>query len=652
MTNIGQLLLILTVFSSLWAIIALAYGLKKRSRDFINSGRYGVNCIFFLVTLASAALVYGFVTRDFSIKYIAGHSSRDLPLFYTISAFWAGQEGSLLFWLWLLSIFGAIMVWRNKKDNLANYALITMAGAEFFFALVVTLWSNPFAQYIYEAPPKDGAGLNPLLQNFYMIFHPPTLFVGFAGFTVPFAYVLGALISGKSGNLWLQRSRPWTIFSWAFLTLGIVLGAKWAYVELGWGGYWAWDPIENASLFPWLTATAFLHAMIVQQRRDMMKVWNIVLITLTFELCLFGTFLTRSGILSSVHAFAASKIPFVFLGFIFISSLAIIVFSILRQEQLKSANKFSSLLSRESSFLINILLFLGLTFAVWWGTMYPIISEIFIGRKIAVGEPFFNLISRPIGLLLLILTGICPLISWRKATLENFTRNFAIPFVVAFLGTIVSYIFYRYLGIYSLVCIFASIFVVITILTELYRGTRARTRRGNSNPLYAFLGLLWRNKRRYGGYIVHIGMALVFIGVMGSTGFKTKSEKSLAQGESFQIGNYNVTYTERFEEQKRNARLAGVKLVVTNSGKEVSTLTPAWALYPNQKPTSELDIHSTFLQDLYASLSDMTEDGRVAVTFYVTPLVGFIWLGCWVMIAGAIIAVLDLFQKFLFRGNE
>jgi cytochrome c-type biogenesis protein CcmF len=617
-------------------------------------------------------LVYGFVTRDFSIKYVADHSSRDLPLFYTISAFWAGQEGSLLFWLWLLSIFGAIIVWRNRKakGELANYALLTIAGSELFLALFVTLWSNPFTRFIYQGPPEDGAGLNPLLQNFYMIFHPPTLFIGFAGFTVPFAYALGALIYGKSGNSWISRSRPWTIFSWAFLTLGIVLGAKWAYVELGWGGYWAWDPIENASLFPWLTATAFLHSVMIQERRNMLKIWNIALITLTFELCLFGTFLTRSGILSSVHAFAASKIPFVFIGFIFISSLTIVRFSILRKEQLKSAGRFGALLSRENSFLINGLLLLGLTFATLWGTMYPIISEIFIGKKITVGESFFNLVNRPIGLLLLILTGICPLISWRnnpltpfipiskggrglsgETTVKNFTKNFVIPLAVAFLGTIISYCLYRNLGIYSLICIFASIFVVITILMELYRGTRSRSKREGANLFHAFCGLVWRNKRRYGGYVVHIGIVLVFIGIMGSTGFRTKSEQSLAQGESFRIGPYNVTYMEPFSKQKRNMNLEGVKLVVTNAGKNVATLMPALAFYPqqHQQPTSELDIYSTFSQDLYASLSEIANDGCVAVTFYITPLVGFIWLGCWIMLAGAIIAVLELVQKF-FQG--
>ncbi|HIE27538.1 TPA: heme lyase CcmF/NrfE family subunit, partial [Candidatus Poribacteria bacterium] len=457
--------------------------------------------------------------------------------------------------------------------------------------------------------------------------------------------------SGRSGNSWIPRSRPWTIFSWIFLTLGIVLGGKWAYVELGWGGYWAWDPIENASLFPWLTATAFLHAVMIQERRNMLKIWNIALITLTFELCLFGTFLTRSGILSSVHAFAASKSPFVFLGFIFISSVAIVGFAILRKEQLQSANRFDALLSRESSFLINSLLLLGLTFATWWGTMYPIISEIFIGKKITVGEPFFNLINRPIGLLLLILTGICPLISWRKATARNFTRNFVTPLAVAFLGTITSYLFYRNLGIYSLFCIFASVFVVVTILMELFRGTRARVRRERSNPFSAFWRLVWRNKRRYGGYIVHIGIVLVFIGIMGSTGYKTKTQQSLAQGESFRIGRYDVMYIERFSEPKRNVHLEGVRLNVTNAGKNVATLTPALAFYQqkNQQTTSELGIHSTFLRDLYASLSEIESDGRVALTFYITPLVGFIWLGCWIMIAGAIIAVLELFQNFIFR---
>ncbi len=642
--NLGELSLALTILICLWAIGVLAYGLKKGSRGLILSGRRCVNCIFFLVTLASLALIDGFVTHDFSIKYVAEHSSRDLPMFYTISAFWAGQEGSLLFWLWLLTFFAAILVWRSRKENetsLTNYALLTVVVAELFFAFITAVLSNPFEKLLMA--PQDGAGLNALLQNPGMVYHPPTLFIGYAGFTIPFAYALGALLSGKGGNQWVIQSRRWTIISWLFLTIGIVLGAKWAYVVLGWGGYWAWDPIENASLMPWLVGTAFLHSVMIQEKRNMFKTWNIALITITFELCIFGTFLTRSGIVSSVHTFAASKLPSLFLGFIIVSSLTVVFLATTRKKQLEGQRKFDALLSRESTFLLNNLLLLGLTFATLWGTMYPVLSEAFTGEKISVGEPFFNIVNRPIGLALLILTGFCPLISWRKATASNFAKNFLIPLIFAFLGTIASYIVYRNLGIYSLLCIFGSLFVIIAILTEFYRGTIARAKRTGTDIFRAFCSLAWRNKRRYGGYIVHIGIVMIFIGIMGSTGFKTKVEKSLAKGESFQIGGYTVTYTERFEEQKRNVKLSGVKLVVKNSGKEVTTLKPAKAFYPqeHQQPTSELDIYSTPLRDLYASLSSITEDGHAVLTFYINPLVNWIWFGCWVMIAGTVIALLE-----------
>ncbi len=623
----------------------LAYGLKSKSRAFVESGRRSVNCIFLLVTLASLTLVYGFVKQDFSIKYVANHSSRDLPMFYTISAFWAGQEGSILFWLWLLTLFGIILVWRSRKDgdSLTNHALLTVVIAELFFAFVTAVLSNPFERFPLGRIPQDGTGLNALLQNPGMVIHPPTLFIGYAGFTVPFAYVLGALLSGRSDNQWISQSRRWTMASWIFLTIGIAFGGLWAYEELGWGGYWAWDPIENASLMPWLAATAFLHSVIIQERRNMLKMWNIALITLTFELCLFGTFLTRSGIVSSVHAFTESNLPSIFLIFIAASSLTVLVLLILRRRELKATNRFDALLSRESSFLLNSLILLGLTFTTFWGTMYPLISEAFKGTKISLGESFFNTVSRPIGLALLILTGICPLLAWRRATLKNFKKNFLPPLVVAFVGSIVSYFIYHHLGIYSVICIFASIFVLITILMEFYRGAMARAKRTETDIFRAFFALVWRNKRRYGGYIVHIGMVMVFIGIMGSTGFKTKVEKKVAKGDSFQIGRYNVTYAKRVSRQKRNAHLEGVELVVTNSGKRVTTLTPAMALYPqqHQQPTSESDKHSTLREDLYAAISGFAEDESALVTFYINPLLKWIWIGCWTILAGAVIAILE-----------
>jgi len=646
LTDLGQLSLFFTILICLWTIFVLAHGLKNGSRDYVKSGRRSVNCIFFLVTLASLALVYGFVKQDFSIKYVAKHSSRDLPMFYTISAFWAGQEGSILFWLWLLTLFATILVWWSRKEDegsLTNHALLTVVIAELFFAFVTMFLSNPFERLPQGMIPQDGTGLNPLLQNPGMVIHPPTLFIGYAGFTVPFAYVVGALLSGRNDNLWVSQSRPWTMASWMFLTIGIAFGGLWAYEELGWGGYWAWDPIENASLMPWLVATAFLHAVIIQERRNMLKIWNIVLITLTFELCLFGTFLTRSGIVTSVHAFTESNLPSIFLIFIATSSFTVLGLSILRRKELKATNRFDALLSRESAFLLNTLILLGLTFVTFWGTMYPLISEAFTGKKISLGESFFNITSRPIGLALLILTGICPLLAWRRARVKNFTNNFLPPLVVAFIGSIVSWFVYKHLGIYSLICIFASIFVLITILMEFYRGTVARAKRNEGDIFSAFFGLIWRNKRRYGGYIVHIGIVMVFIGIMGSTGFKTKVEETVAKGDAFQVGRYTVTYVKRISDQKRNARLEGVELAVTNSGKRVTTLSPTMALYPqqNQQPTSESDKHSTLREDLYAALSGFTEDESALVTFYINPLLKWIWIGCWTILAGAVIAILE-----------
>lgn len=644
--NIGELSLALTMLACLWAIGVLAYGLKKGSRDFILSGRRCANCIFLLVTLASAALIYAFATRDFSIKYVAEHSSRDLPMFYTISAFWAGQEGSILFWLWLLTIFAAILVWQSRKkdeNSLINYALLTVLISELFFAFVTTFLSNPFEKLL-RIPP-DGFGLNPLLQNPGMVIHPPTLFIGYAGFTVPFAYALGALLSGRSGNLWILQSRRWTIASWIFLTIGIAFGGLWAYEELGWGGYWAWDPIENASLMPWLVATAFLHSVIIQERRKMLKILNIVLIMLTFELCIFGTYLTRSGIISSVHAFTESQLSPVFLIFIAASSYTVFGLLLLRGRKLTSTNKFDALLSRESFFLLNILLLLGLTFVTFMGTMLPLISEVLTGTKRAWSESNFNVWNRPIGLALLILTGICPLIAWRRATIKNFKKNFLPSLVLAVIGSIASYFIFNNLGIYSVICIFASIFLVITILMEFYRGATARAKRTGTDIFRAFFALVWRNKRRYGGYIVHIGVVMVFIGIMGSTGFKTKVEKSLAKGDSFQIGRYTVAYAKRVSTPKRNARLEGIELVVvvTKSGKRVVTLTPAMAFYPqkHQKPTSELDIHSTLREDLYAALGGFAENETALVMFYINPLLKWIWIGCWTILAGAVIAILQ-----------
>jgi len=415
MSTLGSFSLWLAFIVSAYALIASLVGVKIKSLKWIKSGENAVFAVSGLLTLASIVLIYAFLIHDFQIQYVAEHSSRSLPLVYRLSALWAGQEGSLLLWEWLLAVFASLILLQNrgKNEQLLPYVVAVMMGISFFFLGLLVFTSRPFL----ELPSflSDGRGLNPLLQNPGMIIHPPTLFIGYVGFSVPFAFAIAALLSGQLGDTWIKSTRRWVLFSWLFLGLGNLFGAQWAYVELGWGGYWAWDPIENASLLPWLTGTAYLHSVMIQERRGMLKVWNMVLIILTFTLTLFGTFLVRSGILSSVHAFAVSPL----LGTLFLTFIGgVLLFSFIlllgRLELLRSENELDSLLSRESTFLFNNLILVGAAFAIFWGTVFPLISEAVRGVKITVGPPFYNQIMVPIGLALLLLTGICPLISWRR----------------------------------------------------------------------------------------------------------------------------------------------------------------------------------------------------------------------------------------------
>ncbi|MEE9610486.1 MAG: heme lyase CcmF/NrfE family subunit, partial [Desulfatiglandales bacterium] len=553
-------------------------------------------------------------------------------------AFYAGQAGSLLFWAWLLSLFAFIVIWQNRERNrdVLPHVNLILACLTFFFISLMVFVTNPFTRL--ATVPPDGQGLNPLLQNPGMIFHPPTLFLGYVGFAVPYAFAMAALIKGRLGSTWIRTTRRWTLFSWFFLTIGNLLGAQWAYVELGWGGYWAWDPVENASFMPWLVATAYLHSVMIQEKRGMLKIWNIVLITLTFLLTIFGTFITRSGIISSVHTFGQSSLGWIFLAFMGV--IIIVSFNLLisRLPQLRSRNELDSFLSRESSFLYNNLLLIGIAFATLWGTLFPVISEAVRGVKITVGPPFFNKVNIPFGLALLALVGLCPLFAWRKTTFKNLRGNFLLPFVLSAVGGIVFYL----LGIrhaYALISFTLSLFVMISIYLEFSQGARVRKKTTGEGIIRALWTIVNRNKRRYGGYIVHVGIVMIFVGITGSA-FKVEKQATVKKGESFSIKNYTLRYDSLSQYPTANKEVIAASVSLFNAGSRVTVLFPEKNFHRGQdQPASEVAIRSTLKEDVYLILAGHEGD-TATFKVLVTPLVIWLWIGGVVMTLGTIFAML------------
>lgn len=641
MSTLGSFSLFLAFIVSAYALIASLVGVKIKSLKWIKSGENAVFAVSGLLTLASIVLIYAFLIHDFQIQYVAEHSSRSLPLVYRLSAFWAGQEGSLLLWGWLLTVFASLVLLQNrgKNEQLMPYVVAVMMGISFFFLGLLVFTSRPFLELPFFL--SEGRGLNPLLQNPGMIIHPPTLFIGYVGFSVPFAFAIAALLSGQLGDTWIKSTRRWVLFSWLFLGLGNLLGAQWAYVELGWGGYWAWDPIENASLLPWLTGTAYLHSVMVQERRGMLKVWNMVLIILTFSLTLFGTFLARSGILSSVHAFAVSPL----LGVLFLTFIGgVLLFSFIllvsRLKLLRSENELDSLLSRESTFLFNNLILVGAAFAIFWGTVFPLISEAVRGVKITVGPPFYNQIMVPIGLALLFLTGICPLISWRRTSGKNLKKNFLYPFIITIIGGTIIF-GWTIQHPWALTSFTLSIFVVATIIMEFIRGTKVRREMKREGYLKSFFNLIRRNKRRYGSHIIHIGIVLIFVGITGSSAFKSEKLVTLEKGESLTIKGYELKYENFSSYPTQDRYVTAATLSLYRKGKKLGTLRPERNLYRNQEqPTTEVAIRSTLVEDLYVILVQYEEDGRATFKVLINPLMVWIWIGGFVVLAGGVIVVM------------
>lgn len=685
--ELGQAAIWLSVFSALWAIGALLIGLRKRNPNVVRSGRNAVIATFILITIATGALIFGFVTDDFSMKYVVEVSSAAQPVLYKIAAFWGAMSGSLLFWLWLLTVGSTIVVWQNRKtsDTLSDYALIPITIVQLFFIILVTgviegIY-NPLDRFPDGIVMPDGRGMNPLLQTPSMAIHPPTLYIGWISLTVPFAFAVGALASGKIGSDWILRSRRWMLFSWIILTIGITLGGNWAYQELGWGGYWAWDPVENASFMPWLLGTAFLHSVMIQEKRNMLKLWNILLITLAFQFTLLGTFITRSGIITSVHSFAQSDIGAYFLGFILASTGGIIALVVYRWQRLKSANRLESLLSRESAFVLNNWLLVGLTLIILWGTLWPIISEAIQGEKAAVPEAFFNQVVIIPGLLLLFLTGAGPIISWKKITPNNFRRMFLSPIFVGLAAAAVAWIFLAFkahalaveasvtaevatpnfltrageffafsgqpIPIYSVLCVFASVFVIVAIFSEFYRGAALRTKRQQTSFLNGLWLLIQRNKRRYGGYIVHIGIVIVYIGIMGSKGYFLVKDDSLKLGDSMEVGAYQLTMKDALQEEHENYYRSELVFNIEKDGRQVTTMKPARHFYfkagQGDQDTIESAIHAIGFNDLYIALgplpSTIDANTNVNVKVYHNPLIRVVWIGVAVMVLGGIIAI-------------
>ncbi len=650
MIELGYFSLLLALALSLFA--AVAYFLAAKTSDPVLSrgARRAVESVWFTVTVSSACLMFLLAGSDFSLKYVTDYTNRDLPIFYKLAAFWAGQSGSLLFWSWLLSVASTILAWQNRKTDhpLSLYAMTWMMITTAFFLILNLFASNPFERLgvvqadgrIAAITPPDGQGLNPLLQYFAMVIHPPVLFIGYVGFTVPFAFAMSALWCRQTDDLWWRLSRRWTLISWGFLGAGILLGAQWAYMELGWGGYWAWDPVENASLLPWLTGTALLHAVMVQERRGMLRRWNLILAIATFLLCIFGTFLTRSGVVSSVHAFGKSNLGTFFLVFmIVVLSLAVVLLLLSRSDRYREFT-FQSLTSRESSIVYNSLVLVVSCLTVLIGTMMPVFSELLRGEQITVGPPFFNKVHIPIALILLLLTGVCPFLTWKRTSGPLLLRNLFWPVLLAAIGCIglvLGGIRHGTALLFWSLCLF----VAVALLMEYLRGIRARRKAAGENPVQALFSLTSRNTRRYGGYVVHLGSILIFAGLTGAW-FNQEAEKELAPGESMKIGAYELRCRELRQGDTKNYSFVSAGMDVLRDSRPLTGLEPQRRMYKaGRQVSTEVALYPTWKEDLYVVYKGQSSDGRRAVIqAFVNPLVNWLWIGGLVMMLGTAICLL------------
>ncbi|MBI5281358.1 MAG: heme lyase CcmF/NrfE family subunit [Candidatus Solibacter usitatus] len=658
METSGAFAILLALCLAAYSFLASLTGAIKKKPFLIESGRRAVYGIFILLTAAAGILVYSLLTSDFRLAYVAARSNRAMPAVYKFAAWWGGQEGSLLLWSWLLSVYSAIVVWTNRKKHreMMPYVVAVLMFTQVFFCTLNAFVEPPFQVLAVGkgvTAVADGNGLNPLLQYWLMAIHPPALYLGYVGFIVPFAFAFASLVTKQPGDAWIQTTRRWSLITWGFQSMGVMLGQGWAYAVLGWGGYWGWDPVENASLLPWITATAFLHSVMMQEKKGMMKVWNMVLISSTYFLCIFGTFLTRSGVVSSVHAFAQSSLGTWFLAFLTIE-VAVTTFMILKRlDYLKSEVRLESVLSRESSFLFNNLILLASCFAVLWGTMFPVITEAVLGEKITVGAPFFNKVNVPIGLFLLLLTGVGPLIAWRRSSLESLKRAFRWPVAVMFL-TIAALAAFGIHHLYALISLGLCAFVTVTVVMEFFKGARAIAAKSQMNFGRAVVELTHRNTRRYGGYMVHMGIVIMFAGYTGAA-FNLDTTKEVKIGDRFEIGRYQLHVKQVTDGDTPNYSWQRALVGVYRNGEYLGDMSPERRVYSaTQQPTSEVSIRRRLHEDLYLNFASMsqTDADKAIIQAYVFPLVSWIWVGFYVLMFGTLVCLVPSKVKYSYARTE
>jgi cytochrome c-type biogenesis protein CcmF len=637
--ELGSGALLIALLLAVLGAVGAAVGARLGRPALVESAQHAALAVFALLTGCLALLVYAFLTFDFSVRYVAMNTNLGTPFYYRITAVWGALEGSIVLWAWMLAIYTLIVVVRHRRNarELYPWVLTVMLGVMAFFLLVMTVPAPVFQRL--TPVPVNGRGLNPLLEDSGMITHPVALYLGFTGFTVPFAFAIAALVTGRVSDFWITATRRWTITAWYFLSLGLLIGGWWSYHVLGWGGYWAWDPVENAAFMPWLTGTAFLHSVMIQERRRMLRLWNLALVILTFALTLFGTFLTRSGVIASVHAFTQGSIGVFFLGFLSLVVLVALGLLAWRWDTLGAQGELDSVVSRESAFLLNNVFLVAATFTVFFGTIVPLISEAVRGVKVSVGMPFFNQVNVPLFLALIFLMGVGPLIAWRRASLDHLKRNFLWPAVIGLIAAAVVFA----LGVRSALAVLSLAlvaFVTATIAVDVVRATRARVRTGEAMP-WALGSLLLRHNRRYGGFVVHLGILVIALGVTGSQAWSVQTETTLRRGEHAELAGYRVRFDGLAASEESNHFKVTGTFTVDGGHARGTVLLPAKKFYPQeQSPIAYVDYRLGFVEDLYVVLGDFARDGSQAtIKLQVNRLVSWIWIGGLVLTLGAALAI-------------
>jgi cytochrome c-type biogenesis protein CcmF len=656
----GYGVLVITFLVTLYSVFAAIYGERTKNAAFVESARRAMLLTWPLLTLAAGILIYLLVSNHYEVQFVYEVTSRSMPTYLKVTAWWGGQSGSLLFWSWLMSAFTSLVTLRkwDRDREFLPWVLVVCGTTMAFFLGMTLIFENPFAQLYQDFAgiaahtfqpansilftPSDGRGLNPLLRHPGMVIHPPMLYLGFVSFVIPYAFAMAALITGRTDDRWIRITRRWALWAWLFLSFGLVLGSRWAYDVLGWGGFWGWDPVEIAAFMPWLTGTAFLHSVMIQEKRGMLKHWNMLLVILTYDLVIFGTFLTRSGVLSSVHAFAQSAIGpffFAFIGLTFITSIILIIY---RWADLASETKMTSMLSREALFLLNNLLFMSILVVCFWGVIYPLISEIFTGAKVTVGPPFYERATAPLFAALMILMGIAPLSAWGHSTLQTLGRAIWKPALAAFAVVVLAYFTYTQ-NVIALIGFFLVALVILVTVYEYWRGARARQRSQGENIFTAFWTLTGRNRRRYGGYIIHISMMLMAIGILGIEIFQVETQGRIGVGQSLNLSNYTITYRElaSWDDQPKGVNYTRAVIDIYRNGIYLGQLHPRKDYYYDSQQNMTIPgERATLRDDLYVLLIDWEPANTSGATFkiFVNPLVNWLWIGSLVFLAGIIIA--------------